>query len=89
MMLKLFYGKMFSEKVKVATYRIIWVKVFESRSSKICKRQPLINLADHYHFKFFKGCLPQILLGPFLNTLTYINHLYKANCIFSITKQIK
>ena len=22
-----------------------------------------------YHFKFHKGCLPQILLGPFLNTL--------------------
>ena len=22
-----------------------------------------------YHVKFFKGCLPQILLGPFLNTL--------------------
>ena len=22
--------------------------------------------------KFFKGCLPQILLGPFLNTLTHI-----------------
>ena len=25
-----------------------------------------------YHFKFFKGCLPQILPGPFLNTLTHI-----------------
>ena len=25
-----------------------------------------------YHFKFFKGCLPQILLGPFLNTLTHM-----------------
>ena len=23
--------------------------------------------------KFFKGCLPQILLGPFLNTLTQVN----------------
>ena len=23
-----------------------------------------------FHFKFFKDCLPQILLGPFLNTLT-------------------
>ena len=23
-----------------------------------------------YHFKFFKGCLPQILLGPFSNILT-------------------
>ena len=27
-------------------------------------------LSRPYHFKFFKGCLPQILLGPFLNTLT-------------------
>ena len=25
-----------------------------------------------YHFRFFKGCLLQILLGPFLNTLTHI-----------------
>ena len=24
--------------------------------------------------KFFKGCLPQILLGPFLNTLTHMKH---------------
>ena len=24
-----------------------------------------------YHFKFFKGCYPQILLCTFLNTLTY------------------
>ena len=23
-----------------------------------------------YHFKNFQGCLPKILLGPFLNTLT-------------------
>ena len=26
-----------------------------------------------YHFKYFKGGLPQILLGPFLNTLSHIN----------------
>ena len=25
-----------------------------------------------YHFKLFKGCLSQILLGPFLNTLTHL-----------------
>ena len=25
-----------------------------------------------YHFKLFKGCLPQILFGPFLNNLTQI-----------------
>ena len=28
--------------------------------------------ADHTPFKFFKGCLPQILLGPFLNTLSHL-----------------
>ena len=27
-----------------------------------------------YHFKFFKGCLPQMLLGPFLKTLS--SHIY-------------
>ena len=41
------------------------VKLFKNGPSKICGRQP-------YHFSFFKHCLPQILLGPFLNTLTQI-----------------
>ena len=27
-----------------------------------------------YLFKFFKGCLPQILLAPFLSTLSHIFH---------------
>ena len=31
----------------------------------------MVCLGRPYHFKFFKGCLPQILLGPFLNYLTY------------------
>ena len=29
-------------------------------------------LKRQYSFKFFKGCSPQILLGPFLNTLHLI-----------------
>ena len=33
------------------------------------------NLYRRYHFKFFKGCLPQILFAPFLNTLTQITCL--------------
>ena len=33
-------------------------------------KQNLRKKARRYHFKFFKGCLPQILLGQFLNTLT-------------------
>ena len=38
--------------------------------SKVCGRQPLKNLKEYmclgrpYHFKFFKGCLSQILFGP-------------------------
>ena len=31
-------------------------------------------LGRPYHFKFFKGSLPQIFLGPFLNTLSYISN---------------
>ena len=26
-----------------------------------------------FEFKFFKSCLPQVLLGPFLNTLTHLS----------------
>ena len=57
-------------------------KVFKNEPSKTCGRQPLKNLKRYgllqiywsrpYHFKFFKGCLPQILLSPFLNTLSHI-----------------
>ena len=25
-----------------------------------------------YHFRFFKGCHPQVLLGPFVNTLSHL-----------------
>ena len=39
-------------------------------------------LSRPYPFKFFKGCLSQILLGPFLNTLSQI--LSRDMIIFSI-----
>ena len=26
--------------------------------------------------KFFKGCLPQVLLGPFLNTLSHMSRIH-------------
>ena len=29
-----------------------------------------LTLSRSYNFKFFKGCLPQISLGPFLDTLS-------------------
>ena len=31
------------------------------------------DISRPYHFKFFKGCHPQILLRPFLNTLTHVS----------------
>ena len=43
-------------------------KIFKNAPSKICGRQPLKNLKclkRPYHFKIFKGCLPQISFGPF------------------------
>ena len=39
----------------------------------------MICLSIQYHFKFFKGCLPQILLGPFLNTLTQMKESVENN----------
>ena len=55
--------------------RAVWDNVFKNRSSKICGNQPLKNLKQTYlsrphHFKIFKDSLPQILRGPFLNTLS-------------------
>ena len=32
----------------------------------------MVCLSRPYHLNFFKGCLPQILLGTFLNTLSRI-----------------
>ena len=39
----------------------------------------MVCLGRPYHFKYFIGCLPQILLGPFLNTLTHINFCPNIN----------
>ena len=46
----------------------IWIKVFKNGPSKICGRQPLKN------FKWYGllSCIPQILLGPFLNTFNHM-----------------
>ena len=58
----------------------IWGKVFKNGPSEICGIPPLKNLkavfhkicfSRPYHFKFFKGCLQQISLGPFLNSRPY------------------
>ena len=48
---------------------IIWVK---NGPSKICGRKP-------YYFKFFKGCLPQILfLDPYMSHLTARQYFEKC-----------
>ena len=35
----------------------------------------MVFLGRPYHFKVFKSCLPQILIDPFLNTLTHLINL--------------
>ena len=51
---------------KTKYWKMDQVKFLEDSLWKICR------LGRPYPFKFFKGCLPQILLGPFLNTWTYL-----------------
>ena len=54
-----------------------WDKVFKNGTSNFCGRQPLkiwrdmVCLNTPYPIKFFKGCLPQVLLGLSLNTLSH------------------
>ena len=43
-------------------------------------------LSIPYYLKFFKGCLPQILFGPFLNTLSQIDNTPKQ--IGAISKEL-
>ena len=50
----------------------IWDKIVQYGSSEIVEDTPLKHLKC---FKFFKGCLPKISLGPFLNTLS---HMYSC-----------
>ena len=60
------------------TLKNVWVKVFRNGPNKNCGRQPL-KIFKWYglpkqtkSLQIFKGCHPQVLLGPFLNTLTHI-----------------
>ena len=54
-------------------------KVFKNWASKLSLGRP-------YPFKFFKGCLSQILFGPFLNTLPQITHLEQKSLIIYFLK---
>ena len=50
----------------------------ESTSCKVCKRRSL------YCERFIKGCLPQILLGPFLLHRDIFQDQYFPHDVFSI-----
>ena len=47
-----------------------FVALFGSSYSRM-DQMKLVSLGRTYHFKFFKGCLPQTLIGPVFNTLTH------------------
>ena len=40
----------------------------------------MVCLSTQYPFIFFKGCLPQILLSPFLNNLSQMLPLFNLHC---------
>ena len=42
----------------------------------------MVCLNRPYQLRFFKGCIPKILLGPFLNTLSQVFHRKIALNIF-------
>ena len=50
-------------------------EVFKNGPNEICLRRP-------YHFKFFKGCLLQISLGPFLSTLSQLSFAMSNSSVF-------
>ena len=52
----------------------MWDKVFKNILLNLWKTafKMFETIWSVHHFKFFKGCLSQILLGPFLNALSQI-----------------
>ena len=64
---------------------VLLLKVYYSLIKKIATLEFDIQLSKQtclsrpYPYKFFKGYLPQILLGPFLNTWTHLSHR-NLNC---------
>ena len=59
--------------------RIDQVKLKENSLQKFLS--DMVCLGRACHFKFFKGCLPQISLGPFLNTFA-LTFYFKPNFLF-------
>ena len=67
-----------------------WDKVFKNGPSEICGRQPLKNFKGYSLLKqtitlqIFKGCIPKIILGPFLNTLSQMMKVWQNSFYFSL-----
>ena len=62
-------------------------KDHSTRFRKYHVYQSHVNDIKWYKVKFFKGCFPQILLGPFLNTLSQminVLNLFQPNTAFQI-----
>ena len=59
----------------------ILVKVFKNGASKVCGRQTM-------SLQTFKDCFPQILLGPFLNTLTHIFNILQMIMLYLIFRRM-
>ena len=64
------YGSRYSRMDQVKFVKDSLQKIW---SDMFCLGRP-------YHFKFFKDCLPKILLEPFLNSLTHIFLIHLALC---------
>ena len=54
--------------------RMDQVKFVEDNLLKIWS--DMARLRRPYYFRFFKGCFPRILLGPFLNALTHLLFIF-------------
>ena len=44
----------------------------------------MVCLGRPYHFTFYKGCLPQILPSPFLNTLSDAKIFHKEHLQYNV-----
>ena len=66
--------------------------VFKVEPSQICGRRPGTKLVRcvtvcldsfFYHFQFFKSCLSQILLRPFLNAVSFFNYFIQSRYFYA------
>ena len=73
---------------------VIWVTVFKNGPVKLMEDSlkkiwsDFVCLGRPYHFKFYKGCILLILLGPFVNTLTHLIYQSALPLILLISHSI-